>query len=248
MTGAACILEKFVMCKMQESMTQENLGAKSSARIQRDSGLKTRSHTSKWSAQKYLYRPVFCLKSDGLMVAICWWDPVEVKHVFTQNKSPGRQPTAHEITGLQNLQHDSWLSELEGTWVCLLWWKVPVASRSGGQYFWKGLWGLGKWRPFKKRGLNSITLCFLCEFRTCPEFDSDKKAWAYNLFTFPWLLRDIRCLCWKGNLTALREKHLSEHTKHCRPQVCAGDALWRVTNVFMWNLTRESLLPHICTK
>lgn len=25
MTGAACILEKFGMCKMQESMTQENL-------------------------------------------------------------------------------------------------------------------------------------------------------------------------------------------------------------------------------
>lgn len=37
MTGTARILEKFGMRKMQESMTQENLGA----RIQRDSGLRT---------------------------------------------------------------------------------------------------------------------------------------------------------------------------------------------------------------
>ncbi len=74
----------------------------------------------------------------------------------------------------------------------------------------------------------------------CPEFDSDKKAWAYNMLTFPWLLRDIRCLCWKGNVTASREKHLSEHTRHCRLQVCAGDALWHVTDVFTWNLTHES--------
>lgn len=39
------------------------------------------------------------------MVAICWWGPVEGKHVFTQNKSPRRQqPAAHEITGLWYLK------------------------------------------------------------------------------------------------------------------------------------------------
>ncbi len=39
----ACILEKFGMCKMQESMTQENLRA----RIEHDSGLKTRGRSGR---------------------------------------------------------------------------------------------------------------------------------------------------------------------------------------------------------
>lgn len=54
MTVAACILEKFGMCKMQESMTQENLGAKFSSRIQCDSGLKT-YHTRRSGRHRSIY-------------------------------------------------------------------------------------------------------------------------------------------------------------------------------------------------
>lgn len=55
--------------------------------------------------------------------------------------------------------------------------------------------------------------------QACPEFDSDKKVLAYNLFTFPWLLRDLRCLCWKGNLTAL-EALVGAHEAFQPSSVC----------------------------
>lgn len=61
-----------------------------------------------------------------------------------------------------------------------------------------------------------------CDFHQA-EFDSDKKVLAYNLFTFPWLLRDLRCLCWKGNLTAL-EALVGAHEAFQPSSVWAGDA------------------------
>lgn len=56
------------------------------------------------------------------MVAICWWDLEEVKHVFTQNKSSRIQPAAHEITALSH--HTQMQLRLRS----MIWWRTPVAS------------------------------------------------------------------------------------------------------------------------
>lgn len=56
------------------------------------------------------------------MVAICWWDLEEVKHVFTQNKSSWIQPAAHKITALQHHM------QMQLSLRIVLWWRTPVAS------------------------------------------------------------------------------------------------------------------------